>query len=738
MSNVLGRWGRQVYRLRWWLFGLSVLSLVPAIIVLAQGARLEAGTLLATTQSGRAANLMARQLPGQPVSFDLIFSSPTLRSTDRAFREEVARALAPLKADAKVARIRTAYDAEPPDPAYLSRDSRRTRAVVELKARSTGQASLEFSSVPPAVYASLRALVRSGTLDVVAAGMVPLNHDFVEVAKQDLERAELVILPVVAVFLLLAFGSVVAALLPLGVGMLAMVGGMAGTTLLARYMSVSAYAPNIVTMIGLGVAIDYSLFIVNRFREEIERLPVPEALAATLATTGRAILFSGVTVAIGLLGMLVLGLGNIGSLGLAGTIVVALSVVYGLTFLPAALAILGPRVNALSLPFFRPTQPGAGSGFWRRLAALVMAHPWRVFLPVAGLLLLLGLPFLHIRLGAGDVSSLPPWAEARRGAELLRKEFPGEGATPVVVVLRYEDGSPLSPPRVGQAYDLSRWLAVQPGVTGVQSALDLAPDMSREDYQRMVKVPTAQWPEEMQAAVARALVHAIRASHPPVDGELLVTGPTAFDLDFMKVVADNAPLAIALVVVATYLALLVLLRSVLLPLKAVVVNLLSISASYGALVWIFQEGHLAQWLHFTPGPIQTATPIIMFCLIFGLSMDYEVLLLSRVREEYERTGDNILAVGAGLERTGRLITWAGAIMAGVFFAFALADSVIIKAVGIGIGIAVILDATVVRALLVPATMRLMGRWNWWVPAPLARLCRWGSAPAARGYSTGGG
>jgi RND superfamily putative drug exporter len=761
MSNVLGRWGRQVHRLRWWLVGLSVLSIAPAVIILAQGARLEAGTVLATTQSGRAADLMARQLPGQPVSFDLIFGSPTLRATDRAFREEVALALAPLKADARVARIRTPYDVEPPDSAYLSRDSRRARAVVELKARSSGQASLEFSSVPPEVYAALRAQVRSGTLDVVAAGMVPLNHDFVEVAKQDLARAELVILPVVAVFLLLAFGSVVAALLPLGVGVLAMVGGMAGTNFLARYMSVSAYAPNIVTMIGLGVAIDYSLFIVTRFREEIARQPAPEALAATLATTGRAILFSGVTVAIGLLGMLVLGLGNIGSLGLAGTIVVVLSVVYGLTFLPAVLAILGPRVNALSLPLFRAAQLGAGSGFWHRLAALVMGHPWRVFLPVAAFLLLLGLPFLHIRLGAGDVSSLPPWAEARRGAELLRREFPGEGATPVVVVLRYDEESPLSPARVGQAYDLSRWLKGQPGVTGVQSVLDLAPDMSREDYQRLLKVPTALWPEEMRAAVARvvgerimilavssdlpagsdearALVRAIRASHPPVDGELLVTGPTAFDLDFMGVVADNAPRAIVLVVVATYLALLVLLRSVLLPLKAVVVNLLSISASYGALVWIFQEGHLAQWLHFTPGPIQTATPIIMFCLIFGLSMDYEVLLLSRVREEYERTGDNGLAVGAGLERTGRLITWAGAIMAAVFFAFALADSVIIKAVGIGIGIAVILDATVVRALLVPATMRLMGRWNWWVPAPVARLCRWESAPAARGCSTGGG
>jgi RND superfamily putative drug exporter len=765
MSDMLGTWGRWVYRLRWWLLGASDLSLAPALVILVQGAQLEAGTMLATTESGRAATLMARQLPGQPVSFELILSSPTLRATDRAFREEVERVLAPLKADSRVARVRTAYAVNPPDPAFLSRDGHRTRTVVELAVRSSGLVTLGFSSVPPEVYASLRAKVSSRTLEVVGAGMLAINHDFVEVAKRDLKRAELVILPVVVVFLLLAFGSVVAALLPLGVGVLAMIGGIAGTELLARHMSVSAYAPNIVTMIGLGVAIDYSLFIVNRFREEIAQRPVPEALARTMSTTGRAILFSGVTVAIGLLGMLVLGLGNIGSLGLAGTIVVALSVVYGLTFLPAVLAVLGPRVNALSLPGFGFFGLGGGSGFWHRLAALVMAHPWRFFLPAAALLLLLGQPFLHIRLGAGDVTALPRWAEARRGAELLAREFPSDDEAAIIVVLSYRDGSPLTPARVGEVYDLSRWLAKLPGVTTLRSLLDLSPDMSREDYQRFAKIPTAMWPSEISAAAsrmvgerimllalstsqapgsdeARALVRTIRGSHPPVDGQLLVTGPTAFDLDFMGVVQRNAPLAIALVVVATYVALLILLGSVLLPLKAVIVNLLSISASYGALVWIFQDGHLSRWLDFTPGSIQTATPIIMFCLIFGLSMDYEVLLLSRVREEYERTGDNVLAVGAGLERTGRLITWAGAIMAAVFFAFALADSVIIKAVGVGIGIAVVLDATVVRALLVPATMRLMGKWNWWVPGPVARLARVARSdmgqPAARGVPADGG
>jgi RND superfamily putative drug exporter len=735
-------WGRFVYRVRWWVMGLSALSLAASLALMSEGGTLDSATTLATTESGRTADLMAKELPARPVSFNLILSSKTLRATDPTFRSAVERALAPLRGDGRVARVRTAYDVGPPDPRYLSRDGHRTLAVVELKERSSGLSSLEFSSLPADLYPSLRAKVRSDTLDVVAEGGIPLHRDFIDVAKRDLTRAETVILPVVAVLLLVAFGSVVASLLPLGVGLLAMIGGLAGTHLLARFISVSVYAPNIVTMIGLGVAIDYSLFIVSRFREEVHGHTVSDALARTMATAGRAILFSGVTVAIGLLGMLLLGLGSIGTLGMAGTLVVSLAVLYSLTFLPAALAILGLRVDALRLPLIGDQVVGAGAKFWHRLASLVMTYPWRVFLPVTALLLLLGMPFLHLRVGAGDATSLPPAAESRRGDELLRDEFPGGDANRIVVVLRYGGGSPLTLARVGEAYDLSRWLAAQPGVSRVESIVDLQPGITREQYQQMAALPPSQRPPGVRAAVeqtvgrhiltliaytsspagsdeARALVRAIRRSHPPVDGKLLVTGRTAFDVDFTSVVSDNALLAIGLVVLATYVALLWLLGSVLLPLKAVMMNLLSISASYGALVWIFQDGHLARWLNFTPGPIQTATPIIMFCLVFGLSMDYEVLLLSRIREEFERSGDNSAAVGAGLERTGRLITWAALIMAGVFFSFALADSVIIKAVGIGIGIAVVLDATIVRTLLVPATMRLMGRWNWWAPAWMA-------------------
>jgi RND superfamily putative drug exporter len=740
---LLARWGRLVYRVRWTVLALSALSLCASLWVIHVGGQLDPPDIPAETESGRARRLLEKELPGQPPSFSLIFSSQTQQALDPTFRDEVERALAPLRRDPRVARLRTAYDPPGPLPAavpLISRDGRRTLVMVELRGTAAGFASLEFSGLPPDLYPALRGLVHAETLDVVSVGNVALNHDFTEVARKDLGRVEMLILPAVAVLLLLVFGSVVAAALPLAVGALAMTGAMATTLMLARFVSVSIYAPNIVSMIGLGVAIDYSLFVVSRFREEIRERAPAEALARTVATAGRAILFSGLTVAIGLLGMLFLGLGNLGSMGWAGTSVVTLAVVYGLTTLPALLAVLGPRVNALRVPFLHNER--SGDGFWHRLAATVMAHPWRVFVPVVGLLLLFGLPFLHLRVGSGDATSLPPEAESRRGDELLRREFPGGDANRVVVVLDAGHASPLDARRVTQTYSFSRWLAGRPHVQRVDSFVDLHPSLDLATYQQMVALPPAQRPPELVEALrhtlgdhaamlvattnlrptsdeARALVRDIRKAHPPYDGEVLVTGQTAFDLDFIGLVMRHAPFAIGLVVVVTYVVLFLLLDSVLLPLKAIVMNLLSITASYGALVWIFQDGHLSTWLDFTPGPIQTATPLIMFCLVFGLSMDYEVLLLSRVREEYERSGDNACAVVVGLERTGRLITGAAAIMATVFFGFGLARSVIIQAVGVGIGVAVVVDATIVRTLLVPATMRLLGRWNWWRPAWLA-------------------
>src|SRR5882672_9486743 len=370
---MLAGWGRFVHRFRFAVIALSLASVIPSLWLIAHGGRLATTDVPTTTESGRALDLIGRELPGRPPSFSFIFSSATLPAKDPAFRREVERAIAPLRSDERVARVVTAYDppvydASVPAAEMISRDGRRALAVVELKGEAAAFSSLEFSVLPPDVYPSLRAKVKTETLEMLPVGNIPLNHDFTEVTRTDLQRAELVILPLL-------------------VGALSMAGAIGGTLLMARYTSVSVYAPNIVTMIGLGVAIDYSLFIVSRFRQEIRDHGGPEALERTMATAGRAILFSGLTVAIGLLGMVFLGLGNIGSIGWAGTVVVSLAVLYALTLLPALLAVIGPRVNSLRLPFIHPERSRKGRGFWHRVAVVVMTHPWPVFLSVSALLL---------------------------------------------------------------------------------------------------------------------------------------------------------------------------------------------------------------------------------------------------------------------------------------------------------------------------------------------------------------
>ena len=719
------------------------MPLLPAAYLLSSDSDLELEVRPPVTEAVRAVELIDRELPGRPPTIGLVFSHATLATTDPAFREAVQRALAPLRLDKRVARIRTAWDSQPPEATRLSRDGHRTWVAVELTGRAPAFASMTFGGLSPGLYTAIRNQVRSKTLEVFATGPAAMNYDFYQVTRADLRRSELVVLPVVLVLLLLVFGSGVAAMLPVVVGVLAVAVGLAGTLLLGRVTPVSGYAANIVSMIGLGVAIDYSLFVVTRFREEMREHPVEDALARTLQTAGRAVVFSGLTVAIGLASLLVLRMNTISSLGLAGMIVVAAAVVYSLTFLAALLAILGPRVDALRVPFVGRPGGRRDSRFWYRVAGFVMARPWPVVIPVVLVLVAAGLPLQRLHLGAGDARTLPVERESRRGSELLQREFPGADTNPIVLVLHYREGSPLAAARIRALYDLTRWIRALPDVKRIDSIVDLAPGITREQYTQIAAVPAAFRPPGLDVAFqqmagahvvivavhthlpaasdeARALVRRIRSEHPPIDAELLLTGPTAFDLDFIDVVRGAAPAAIGFVVIATYVALFLLLRSMLLPLKAIVMNLLSITASFGALVWIFQEGHLAAWLDFTPAPIETPIPLIMFCILYGLSMDYEVLLLSRTHEEWLRTGDNALAVAQSLAHTGRLITGAAAIMAGVFFGFGVANSVtMIKAMGIGMGIAVIVDATIVRALLVPATMCLLGRWNWWAPAGLA-------------------
>jgi RND superfamily putative drug exporter len=397
-------------------------------------------------------------------------------------------------------------------------------------------------------------------------------------------------------------------------------------------------------------------------------------------------------------------------MGAAGAIVVAVAVVYGLTFLPALLSIVGPAVNRLRIPIFRRTP--TGGGFWRGLATWVMRRPLVVLLPTTGFLLLAASPFVQLRLANGDVDMLPTRLEARQGYDQMISNFPGQDQTTFNIVVNYPDGSPQTPARISAQSDLAQRIAAIPGVLHTTTA-------GVGTHIVLIQATTA---SPATSDASRAIVNSIRGLPGVGDGgQVLVGGQTAVDLDVIKFIVDRTPLAVGFVVVATLIVLFLLTGSVVLPFKAVLLNFLSIGASFGALVWIFQQGHLSSVLGFTPQSIDPSIPVILFSIVFGLSMDYEVLLVSRIHEEYVRTGNNTLAVAHGLERTGRLITGAAAIMVTVFLAFGLAEVVIIKAIGIGLAVAVALDATLVRALVVPAVMRLLGEWNWWAPRPLRRL-----------------
>ncbi len=705
---MFARWGRFVYRYRWaTLVGSGVLLAISVAGLLMGGTLTSGGPLTSNLESARAGNLITSDLrSGAPTTsnFVLIFSSSTLSVGDAAYKDAVTSALAPIQGDSRISSITTPYNAPNARVAQAFTSTNGHQALVSVDLKSTGMQARKD-------YDALRAQVHSDTLSVMGTGFVAINEAFNKTLEADLQRAEFVTLPLTLLLLVIIFASLVAAGLPLGVGVLTIIGGLAGTFFLNRFTDVSQYALNIVTLIGLGVSIDYSLFVVNRFRDELARGAGREdAIATTMATAGRAITFSGITVAVGLSAMLFYQGTFLASMGAAGAIVVAVAVVYGLTFLPAMLSIVGPGVNRLRIPIFR--RPSTGGGFWHGLATWVMRRPLVVLLPTTGFLLLAASPFIQLRLANGDVDMLPSRLEARQGYDQMINNFPGQDQTTFNVVVDYPDGSPQTPARISAQSDLAQRIAAIPGVlhttvAGVGTHIVLIQATSASP-------PTSD--------ASRAIVNSIRALPGAGDGaQVLVGGQTAVDLDVIKFIVDRTPLAVGFVVAATLIVLFLLTGSVVLPIKAVLLNFLSIGASFGALVWIFQQGHLSTLLGFTPQSIDPSIPVILFSIVFGLSMDYEVLLVSRIHEEYIRTGNNTKAVAHGLERTGRIITGAAAIMVTVFLAFGLAEVVIIKAIGIGLAIAVALDATLVRMLVVPAVMRLLGEWTWWAPSPLRRL-----------------
>jgi len=548
--------------------------------------------------------------------------------------------------------------------------------------------------------------------------------------EEDLLRAEMIAIPITLLLLLFVFRGVVAALLPLAIGGLSVVSTFLVLRIINSFTDVSVFALNLTTAMGLGLAIDYSLFVVSRYREELAGGYEPGvALVRTVRTAGRTVAFSAGTVAVSLLALLVFPFAFLRSFAYAGVAVAVLAGLFSVLVLPAMLAALGPRIDAWSL---RPARTKADEeGFWHRMAFVTMRRPIPVATAVIAVLFVLGAPFLRFAAGVPDDRVLPESFSSRQVSDAIRDGFTSQEAGAASVVAT---GVGDVDARLVDIADYATRLSLLEGVSRVDSAAGIAVDGQvlpaeltppglvdrfRADGATFLSVVPDETIEPISAE-GEDFARAIRATEAPF--EVAVTGQSAQLVDSTESLLASLPAALAIIGGITVVLLFLMFGSVVIPLKALVLNILSLSATFGAMVWIFQDGNLADTLGFTAtGTIAVTTPILMFCIAFGLSMDYEVFLLSRIKEEYDRTGDNERSVALGLERTGRIVTAAALLIAVVFIAMASARVSFIKLFGIGLALAVLMDAFLIRATLVPAFMRLAGGANWWAPRSLRRL-----------------
>ncbi|MEU0052741.1 MMPL family transporter [Streptomyces sp. NPDC006184] len=563
-------------------------------------------------------------------------------------------------------------------------------------------------------------------LNLRFTGIAQAYVEVEQVSADDLLRAELIVAPITLVLLVLIFGSLAAAVVPLVVGGVSVVSTTAVLQVLTELTPVSVFALNVTTALGLGLAIDYSLFVISRFRDELAAgADVGAAVRATVLTAGRTVLFSGVTVALSLSALLVFPLYFFRSIAYGGIAVVLVAALTSVVALPAFLAVLGHRVNGFDVfGRFRRRTP---SGFWQRLALGVMRRPVPVMTVIVTLLLLLGSPFLSASFSLADDRVLPASSPAHQAARYLRENFDAGESNPIPVLVRGVSGAEAAKTLPSYAAGLSELPHVRRVDTLTGSYAGGRPVAPPTSASNRFTARVGSWlsvvsPVEPYSPEGRALVGALRAER-GTPAPVRVGGQAAQLVDTTHATGGRLPLALFIIAVTTFILLFLFTGSVLIPVKAIVLNLLSLTATFGAMVYVFQDGHL-KWLvgeFDTTGMIDATMPVLMFCIAFGLSMDYEVFLLSRIREEYLRSGDNTRSVALGLEKTGRVMT-AGAVLIGtVFVTFASSGLTLLKLLGVGLALAVVVDATLVRGLLVPAFMRLAGRANWWAPAPLRRL-----------------
>ena len=836
--SLFARLGQFTYRYRWAvLLFWAVILVTAAFFAPRLGGQLKGGGFDGSgSEAERVQDLMVEEFGVSPATLTIVFEGEGLSAKGEEYRKAEDEALEPLREMDETSFVTTYSSTE--DQRFVSENGEKTYAVIGFDVSIDETQSL---------VDEVREKVRSDELTTYVTGPPAVYLDITNASNEDIRRAEKYAFPLAMVILVIAFGTLVAAGIPVLIGGVSVLTALAALYFLAGVYDMSVFVLSIATMLGLGLGIDYALFAVSRFREELENYSVEESVSRTVATAGRSIFFSGLAVLIGLSGLLFFPFMFIRSIGVAGVLVVFVSVAAALTLLPAVLSVLGHRVNALAV---RRNRGAVGAGFWGRSAEVVMRHPIPVILLVGIMLSALLYPVTHMKIGIPEASVLPEKYESRAGDDILKQDFDYASLTPMEIVttmpkdplgaeglkdtrqlgeqIRETNGvqnvesiytvgqsaakeyaNEVSNARdraeseaeertdelVDEQYEQLKEEQVQkttdeqvaqleaaqplpPGAreqirsqvepevekrlqeagareqirseveTEVQNRIDeQVPDLpagissdgevTAEGVANFFDLPEARESEELQEAIdsfvagdrtllrsvteaspyvaaARETVGEVREVRPPENVSFLVGGLSAGQKDFISSVYGKAPYAAAFVLGVTYLVLLYTFKSVFIPLKAVAVNILSLTASFGAMVFVFQDGNFSNLLNFTPlGFVDATLPILMFCTIFGVSMDYEVFLLSRIREAYENGDSNTASVAKGLVSTAGIITSAAAIIIIVTGAFAFTGIIITKAVGLGLAVAVFVDATIIRVLLVPATMRILGDWNWW-------------------------
>ncbi len=733
-NDTFYRLGNFIYTFRWLilLFYLILTACCIPLLPKVMSQFTSTGFIDPASESAMTDQLLNKKIGYRDNQFIILYESPNLVFKDSLFSQEIKASLSNLK------KLPLSIEIIYPDNHnhQVSHNKHLAFAVVMLK---------EDGELSENVLRLIKKTIKKPEhLSMLIGGKPIFLEETKKQTQQDLIKAELIASPIAIVTLLVVFGTVVSAFIPMILDGICAIFILSLLFLFGQFFLLSIFTLNIALLLGLCLSLDYALFIMNRFRDELnDGYSIKEALSITVATAGKAVFFSGLAVFISLSALLMFPINILFSVGTGGIIAVAMAVIVSIGLLPAILAIMNTKINFLSIPLLFNKQHHKNF-YWQSIITIVIKFPWISFISILAVLLILGYPFLSVQLGLSDYKILPKNLESRQVFDHIKIDFNENLLSPIDITV--ESKTPiLSYQNIAALYRYTEKLKNNPDIDRVQSITTIDPKITKLQYQKMythfkndlnpslkqfLKLTTnnnltiitlfSKNPDDFQKN--KQLIQSIRNQKNISHLLCKVSGASANMLDVFHTISLVFHYALTWIIILTYVILLVLLRSLLLPIKAILMTILSLFASYGVLVFIIQEGHFSHLLHFQPqGMIDISLLIIIFCALFGFSMDYEVFLLSRIKEEYEKTRNTVKSIQHGIVHSSRIITSAAIIVIFICFSFISANVLLVKAFGLGISVAIFVDAFLIRTILVPATMVLLGKWNWYLPKWIEKI-----------------